>query len=73
MLGVCGKRCFMEFGKNDMDAGIDVDKNGIGSMAFKNKNSEDITDYAVELRFLNVESLDKFISVLNDLKSKMEE
>lgn len=71
MLGVCGKRCYVELGKNDIDAGLYVSKKGVGSVSFKNKNSEDITDYPVELRFINVENVDKFISVLNDLKDKM--
>lgn len=72
MLGVCGNRCYVEFSKRDIDAGMDVGENGVGSMVFKNKGSKDTTDYPVDLRFTNVESLDKFISALNDLKSKME-
>lgn len=71
MLGVCGKRCFIELGKNDIDAGVYVREDGVGAVAFKNKDSEHANDFPVELRFINVENVDKFISALNDLKGKM--
>lgn len=71
MLGVCGKRCYIELGRNDIDAGSYVKEDGIGVVAFKNKKAEDTTDCPVELRFVNSENIDKFVLLLTDLKEKM--
>lgn len=73
MLNVCGKACYVELGKGDVDLGTHVDKEeGIGTIGFKNSDEKE-SYFPAELRFFNVKDIDKFIKLLNILKKEMKD